>query len=85
MAKSSGTANWTRAEIDFLLLLLDRFIPLTTPDWEEIKAQFDKKYANKQRTAAALQRWFTTLDQTKRQLETLTSPLLFSKRRQLKK
>ena len=65
MAKSSGTSNWTRAETDFLLSILDRFIPLTTPDWEDIKAQFDKKYANKQRTAAALQRRFTNLHRTK--------------------
>ena len=72
MAKSSGTTNWTRAETDFLLSLLDQFIPLTTPDWEEVKAQFDKKYTNKQRTAAA-------------ELETPAPPLLFSKHRQLKK
>jgi hypothetical protein len=65
MAKSSGTTNWTRAETDFLLSLLDQFIPLTTPDWEEVKAQFDKKYANKQRTAAALQRQFTNLHRMK--------------------
>ena len=65
MAKPSGTSNWSKAETDFLLSLLDRFIPLTTPDWEEVKAQFDKKYANKQRTAAALQRRFTNLHRTK--------------------
>ena len=66
MTKMAGTSNWTRAETDCLLLIIKGKLFLSPDDWEEVKACFDTRYADKQCTVTALQQKFTSLqDRTK--------------------
>ena len=82
MVKSAGTSNWSKAETDHLLSIVEVALPISPADWEDIKVRHDAKFGNKQRTVSALQRKFTTLHRTKEPTgnPNIPSPVLSAKR-----
>jgi hypothetical protein len=82
MGKQSGTSNWTKAETEHLLSILEALLPLNPSDWEEVKTRFDAKYGKNQRALSALQRKFTTLHRTKEPTgdPNIPSPVVDAKR-----
>ena len=82
MVKSAGTSNWSKAETDHLLSIVEVVLPISPADWEDIKVRHDAKFGNKQRTVSALQRKFTTLHRTKEPTgnPNIPSPVLSAKR-----
>ena len=82
MVKNPGTANWSKAETDHLLSIIEDVLPISPADWEDIKVRHDAKFGIKQRTVSALQRKFTTLHRTKEPTgnPNIPSPVLSAKR-----
>jgi hypothetical protein len=82
MGRQSGTSNWTAAEIEHLLSVIETIVPLNPADWDEVKAKFDVRYAKNNRALSALQRKFQALHRTKEPTgdPNIPSPVLSAQR-----
>ena len=82
MVKVPGTSNWTKAETDHLLTILEVVLPQSPADWEEVKIHHDAKFKNIQCDVAALQCKITALRGKKEPTSNpdIPSPVLNAKR-----
>ena len=82
MVKAAGTTNWSKAETDHLLTVLEAVLPLSPADWEEVKIRHDERFTSLQRPVSALMRKFTVLHRRKEPTGNpdIPSPVLKAKR-----